>query len=317
MSIFSKIVGTGSYLPKKIVTNADLSKIVDTSDEWIKTRTGILERHYADENQNTSDLAFEAAKEALLSAKIDAKDISAIIVATTTADKTFPSVAIMVQQLLGNKTAYAFDVQAVCAGFIYAITVADSLIKSGSAKNVLVIGADKMSKIIDFKDRATCVLFGDGAGAVILSATDKNPNDGNSGILGSELFSDGGYLDILYCDRGDYIQMKGQELFKHAVEKLSSAVEKVLIKTGIKQDEIDWVVPHQANIRIIQMVSKKLNLSDEKVVKTVEKHANTSAASIPLALDTAVKDGRIKEKDIVVMEAIGGGLAWGATIVRF
>ncbi len=317
------ITGTGSYLPEKIITNDDLAKTLQTSDDWIKQRTGIGKRHVVADGQKTSDIGFEAAKKALESVAMDPQEIDCIIVATTTPDDTFPATATKVQALLGAVNAFAFDVQAVCAGFVYGLDVGDALIKSGKADKVLVIGAESFSRILDWNDRTTAVLFGDGAGAVVLEATQTSKVT-DWGILGSVLYSDGRLRDILYVDGGvsstrttGFVRMEGKEVFRHAVEKLSSATQAVLDQAGLVADDIDWLVPHQANIRIIDSMQKKLNLASEKVICTVSEHANTSAASIPLALDIAVRDGRIKQGDIVAFEAIGGGLAWGAAVARF
>lgn len=315
------MTSVGSYLPSKIVTNDDLTKWVDTSDEWIKQRTGIAQRHMVAEGELTSDLAFHAAKDALSHASLTGSDIDVIIVATTTADDTFPATATKVQHRLGATNAFAFDVQAVCAGFVYALTVAESLLLCGKAKRALVIGAESFTKLLDWEDRSTCVLFGDGAGAVILES-ENAPED--YGILASALHSDGAYRDILYVDGGPsatgdvgHVRMSGQDVFRHAVDKLSTVMQEVLDKAGICAEEVDWLVPHQANIRIINGMQRKFGLSSDRVVRTVDKHANTSAASIPLALSEAVHDGRIKSGDLLALEAIGGGLAWGGSLVRY
>lgn len=307
-------------MPEKILTNKDLEKIVETTDEWILERTGIKKRHIAAENEMTADLAANAAKQALLAANINPDSIDLIIVATTTPENTFPSTATKVQAILGAKNAAAFDVQAVCSGFIYALNIADNFIKTGQTKRALVIGADVLTRILDWKDRGTCVLFGDGAGAVILEGTSEK----GRGILTSSLYSDGTTRDILYVDGGvastktaGVIKMLGQEVFKMAVTKLAECVETSLKKVNLTTKDIDWLVPHQANIRILQSTAKKLSIPIEKVVITVENHANTSAASIPLALDVAVRDGRIKKGNIVALEAIGAGMTWGASIVKW
>lgn len=316
----SKIVSSGSYLPKKILTNYDLEKIVETSNDWIIERTGIKQRHIAAENELTSDISVSAAKSALEAAKLSAEDIDLIIVATTTPDLTFPSTATTVQAKLGAKNAFAFDVQAVCAGFVYAVNVADNFIKTGQVKNALVIGADILSRIVDWKDRNTCVLFGDGAGAIILTATENQ----NEGILSCGLYSDGTLNSILNTNGGvssnqkaGFIQMQGKEVFKHAVDKMAKSVVDALKKVDLEISDIDLLIPHQANARILNAVAKKLELPEEKVIMTVPDHANTSAASIPLALDFAMKNNKIKKDDLVVFEALGGGLTWGAVIVRF
>lgn len=316
-SINSRILSCDSYLPKKIVTNFDLEKSVDTNDAWIVERTGIKERHIAGEDELTSDMAYISAKGAINKAGLKPADIDLIIVATTTPDRTFPSTATAVQHKLGIKTGFAFDIQAVCSGFIYALTVADKFIKTGQVKNAVIIGAETLSKIVDWTDRNTCVLFGDGAGAVVLSASDDD-----SGILVTSLYSDGSYSDILNTSGGPgisgtsgYIQMAGKEVFKHAVEKMSSCVVDSLKKAKLEVKDIDWLIPHQANARILSAVAKRIGLSEEKVVITVQNHANTSAASIPLALNSVID--KIKKGDIVVMEALGGGLTWGSIVIKW
>ena len=314
------MVGVGGCLPARLVSNDELAKTVDTSDEWIQQRTGIKQR-YLVEDERTSDLAVGAARQALEHAGLSADDIDIIVLATTTPNDTFPSTASVVQKDLGAFNAFAFDIQAVCAGFVYALGVAESLLKTGQGKRALVIGAESFSKLLDWDDRTTCVLFGDGAGAVILEA---GAPVYDWGVLSSVLRSDGRYRDILYVDGGPsetgtvgHVRMKGPDVFKHAVEKLSSALDEALRKAGKTPDEIDWLVPHQANLRIINGMQKKLGLDPQKVVRTVSEHANTSAASIPLALNTAVRDGRIQSGHVLAFEAIGGGLSWGASIVRF
>lgn len=314
----SHIISTGSYLPERILTNKGLEDIVDTSDEWITQRSGIKERRIAGDDQTTSDMAAQAALQALSSAEISAEDIDGIIVATTTPDKTFPSVAVMVQQKIGAPAGIALDVQAVCTGFVYALSVADNFIKSGQLKRVLVIGAEKMSSILNWEDRTTCVLFGDGAGAVILEAKEEE-----GGILSTHLFADGKYQDILYTDGGvsssgeiGTIVMQGKEVFRHAVTLMASAVNTALDHNNMSADDIDWLVPHQANIRIIESTAKKLSMPMEKVVVTVAKHGNTSAASIPLAFDEAVRSGQIQKGQTVLFEALGGGLTWGSALVK-
>ena len=316
------MVGAGSYLPSHVMTNDDLSEFVETDDNWIKQRTGICQRHIVAEGEKTSDLAVHAAQRALKNARLSAADIDIIIIATTTPDDTFPSTASVVQHKLKAYQAFAFDVQAVCAGFVYGLGVGDSLIKSGQGQRALIIGAESFTKLLNWKDRTTCVLFGDGAGAVILEASDDAPQDW--GVLSTVLHTDGRYRDILYVDGGPsttgtvgHVKMKGQDVFKHAVEKLSSAMNEVIQKTGHQPDDIDWLIPHQANIRIIDGMQRKLGLPAERVVRCVDKHANTSAASIPLALTEAVSDGRVKAGDLLAFEAIGGGLSWGASLVRF
>ncbi len=316
---YSVIKGTGSYLPANIVSNKDLEKTIETSDEWIFTRTGIRQRHLANSDENVSYMAAKAGQKAIANSGLTNKDIDLVIVATTTPDKIFPATAVITQSLLGIKGGAAFDVQAVCAGFIYAISIADSLIKTGNAKNILVIGAEKMSSIVDWNDRTTSILFGDGAGAIVLSQSNNN----KAGIVGFELCSDGDYKDILYADGKNANQqasgkliMNGREVFKHAIEKMGNSLLSLLSKTGIKISEIDWFVPHQANIRIIDALIQRLELPVEKVVRTVDIHANTSAASIPLALDNAISSGNIKKGDMVAIAAIGGGLSWGSCIFR-
>ena len=315
------MTGVGAYLPEKIITNEDLTQWVDTSDEWIKQRTGIAQRHMVADGELTSNLAINAANEALNHAGVTASDIDLIVVATTTPDDTFPSTATKVQHKLGANKAFAFDVQAVCAGFVYALSVAESMMIAQKAKKALVIGAESFTKLLDWNDRGTCVLFGDGAGAVVLEA-EEAPD--NYGILASSLHSDGAYRDILYVDGGPsvngevgHVRMEGQDVFRHAVDKLASVMQEVLDQAGIAADEVDWLVPHQANIRIINGMQRKFGLSSERVVRTVDQHANTSAASIPLALSQAVHDGRIQPGDLLALEAIGGGLAWGGALVRF
>ncbi|MCE7885938.1 MAG: ketoacyl-ACP synthase III [Alphaproteobacteria bacterium PRO2] len=312
MSITAVIRATGGYLPKKIVTNADLEKMVDTSDEWIVKRTGIKERRLAEAHETTGTMAIEAAKQALANAKLEGKDIDTVIVATTTPDKKFPAVAVNVQQALGIPRGPAFDVQAVCTGFVYALGIANSFIQTGVSKRVLVIGAEKMSGIVDWNDRTTCVLFADGAGAAILEANTKN--DGR-GVVSTHLYADGRFQDLLYAD--PLIVMEGREVFKNAVQFMADVVEEVLAKNNLKPEDISLLVPHQANIRIIEATAKKLNLSMDKVVTTVDRHGNTSAASIPLALHEAMEGGRIKPGDLVLLEGMGGGLTWGALLVRF
>ncbi|MFT6075111.1 MAG: 3-oxoacyl-[acyl-carrier-protein] synthase-3 [Yoonia sp.] len=317
------VKGVGHYLPERVVPNAEFEKTLETSDEWIKSRSGIAQRHFAAEGQTTSDLASNAAKAALMMANMKGSDIDAIIVATSTADLTFPSVATMVQNAISNTTGYAFDVQAVCAGFVYALSNANALIASGQADRVLVIGAETFSRIMDWTDRATCVLFGDGAGALILEAEDGTGKATDRGILSVDLNSDGRYKDLLYVDGGvstqnsGMLRMQGKELFRHAVEKLAQTADAALEKVGLTADDVDWIVPHQANIRIIQSTAKKLGVGMDRVVVTVQDHGNTSAASIPLALSVGVANGQIKQGDLVVTEAIGGGLAWGAVVIRW
>ncbi|PUE53317.1 beta-ketoacyl-ACP synthase III [Limnohabitans parvus] len=325
MRIYSRIIGTGSYLPEKRLTNADLAaelaqQGVETSDDWIVERTGIRARHFAADNQGCSDLATEAARKALNAAGLAASDIDLIIVGTSTPDMVFPSVATMVQHKLGTAGCPAFDVQAVCSGFIYALTIADAMIQTGSAKRALVIGAEIFSRILDFKDRTTCVLFGDGAGAVILEASDQ------PGILATDLHADGKYKDILcvpgHVNRGGILgdpvlKMDGQAVFKLAVGVLEETARASLAKANLTDADIDWLIPHQANIRIMQSTAKKLKMSPDKVVVTVDQHGNTSAASIPLALDTAVRDGRIQRGQTLMLEGVGGGFTWGSVLLRY
>ena len=320
----SVIKGCGSYLPEKVLTNHDLSKIVDTSDEWISERTGIHQRHIAADDEYTSDLGLVAARRALEDADIPASDVDLIILATSTPDQTFPATATTIQAELGIHEGAAFDVQAVCSGFVYALATADSFLKSGQHKCALVIGSETFSRILDWTDRGTCVLFGDGAGAVVVCAEEAGETPENEGIIASRLRSDGRYRDKLYVDGGPsttqsagYLRMNGREVFRHAVSKISGVIEETLEIAGLDVEEIDWFVPHQANKRILDGTARKIGLLPEKIVITVDKHGNTSAASIPLALDIAVKDGRIKKGDLVLMEAMGGGFTWGAVLVRW
>ena len=315
---YSRIAGTGSYLPEKILTNAELESMVDTTDEWIFTRTGIRERHIAAEGEFTSDLAFQAAHKAIQAAGIKAQEIDLIIVATTTPDRIFPSSACLLQDKLGISSCPAFDIQAVCSGFVYAMATADSFIKSGAAKCALVVGADTMSRITDWTDRSNCILWGDGAGAVIMTASDE------PGLISCHLHADGSYADLLHVpgsasnpDGTQTILMEGNPVFKVAVNTLDAIVDETLLANGMQKSDIDWLVPHQANIRILQSTAKKLGMSMERVVTTVDKHGNTSAASIPLALDVAVRDGRIKRGEILLMEAFGGGFTWGSVLVKY
>ena len=319
--IRSVITGTGSALPAKCVTNADLAARVDTSDEWIVERTGIRQRYIADDSETTSTLATAAARNALEAAGVDAQEIGLIVLATATPDHTFPATATQVQAALGCGGGVAFDVQAVCSGFLYALATADSLLRNGMATKALVIGSETCSRILDWDDRTTCVLFGDGAGAVVLEAQDVAAD--GPGILASRLHADGQHKDMLYVDGGPSttgtvgkLRMKGREVFRHAVVNLASVLREVLEESGTKAADIDWVVPHQANARILDATARKLDLPAEKVVVTVDRHANTSAASVPLALDTAMRDGRIKPGDLVMFEAMGGGFTWGASLAR-
>jgi 3-oxoacyl-[acyl-carrier-protein] synthase-3 len=311
-------------LPERVVTNEELSKSVETTDEWIRQRTGICQRHIAAEGEFTSHLAIKASQRALDHAGLTASDLDLIVLATATPDQTFPATATRVQSALGMTRGAAFDVQAVCAGFVYGISVADSLIRSGLASTALVIGAETFSRILDWEDRGTCVLFGDGAGAIVLRGEQGTGAPSDRGILANALHSDGRHHDILYVDGGPsstrttgFLRMEGREVFKHAVVNMAAVVGEVLEKAGLEAKDIDWLVPHQANKRIIDGTGRKLGLPPERVVVTVDKHANTSAASIPLALDVAVKDGRIKKGDLLLLEGIGGGLSWGASLVRW
>jgi len=315
---YSRVAGTGSYLPEKILTNADLEAMVDTSDEWIVARTGIKERHIAAAGEYTSDLAYEAAKRAIAAADITPQDIDLILVATTTPDRVFPSTACLLQDKLGISKCPAFDLQAVCSGFVYAMATADNFIKAGAAKCVLVVGAETMSRITDWTDRSNCILWGDGAGAVILKA------DSETGILSSHLHADGSYSNLLNVPSGvsqnagsKTIHMEGNPVFKVAVNTLDAIVDETLAANNMEKSEVDWLVPHQANIRILQSTAKKLGMTMDKVVVTVDRHGNTSAASIPLALDVAVRDGRIKRGETVLMEAFGGGFTWGSILMKY
>ncbi|MCY7271014.1 MAG: ketoacyl-ACP synthase III [Sphingomonas bacterium] len=315
----SVIAGVGSALPKRCVTNAELAETVDTTDEWIVERTGIRSRYIADASETTASLATDACRRALAHAGIDASQVGLIVLATATPDQTFPSSATKVQAALGINDCIAFDVHAVCTGFLYALSVADSMLQSGAADTALVIGAETFSRILDWDDRGTCVLFGDGAGALVLRA-----EDGERGILATRLHADGRHNDLLYVDGGPSttgtvgkLRMKGREVFRHAVKNLADVLNEVLAAADLTSADVDWVVPHQANARILDATAKKLGLPPEKVVVTVDRHANTSAASVPLALDTAVRDGRIKRGDLIVLEAMGGGFTWGAAVVRY
>jgi 3-oxoacyl-[acyl-carrier-protein] synthase-3 len=320
----SVFVGCGSYLPERVIDNNEMSKIVDTSDDWIVERTGIRRRHVAAEGENTSDLAYNAACEALKTAGMAASEIDLIVLATATPDETFPATATTVQARLGVYGFPAFDVQAVCTGFIYALAVADNFIKAGQARNVLVIGAETFSRILDWEDRGTCVLFGDGAGAVVLRAEPTSGDRGQRGIMSTHLHADGRHHDMLYVDGGPsstmttgHLRMRGREVFRHAVTNLAAVVKEALDANDMSAEEIDWLVPHQANRRIIDHTAKKLGMPSERVVLTVEEHGNTSAASVPLALVEAVNDGRIKTGDVVLMEAMGGGFTWGSVLARW
>lgn len=321
--IYSRIIGTGGYLPEKVMTNADLEKIVDTSDEWIRERTGIEQRRIAADNQTTCDLAYEASIQALEMAGVQASELDLIIVATTTPDKIFPSTATLLQQRLNNHGAPAFDIQAVCTGFVYALSVADQFMQTGMSKKALVVGAETLSRITNWEDRNTCVLFGDGAGAVVLEASSE------PGILSTHIYADGQYEELLHVPSGPSkkpvtddisertMHMKGNEVFKIAVNTLSSIAKETLEANNISKADLDWLVPHQANLRIIKATAKKLSLSDDQTVITVNKHANTSGASIPLALNEAVRDGRIQRGQTLLLEAFGGGFTWGSALIKY
>ncbi len=325
MSAYSRIIGTGGYLPEKVLSNRDLEEMVDTSDQWIRERTGIVKRHIAAEDETTCDLAEQASRKALEAAGLEAQDLDLIIVATTTPDKIFPSTACLLQQRLGNHGCASFDIQAVCTGFIYALGVADKFIRTGSARNALVVGAETLSRIVDWTDRGTCILFGDGAGAVVLQASEE------PGILSTHLHADGAYEELLHVpggvsrgfelelESGDphYMQMKGNEVFKMAVNTLGRIVDETLAANDLKKSDIDWLVPHQANIRIIKATARKLGMPMDNVVVTVDEHGNTSAASVPLALDTAVRDRRIQRDETLLLEAFGGGFTWGSVLLRY
>lgn len=318
----SVLIGTGSALPAKAVSNAELAETVDTNDEWIVERTGIRQRYIADDTETTGTLATAAAKKALEAAGVEGASIDLIVLATATPNQTFPATATIVQDAIGANGGIAFDVAAVCSGFLYALGVADSMLRSGMAKRALVIGAETFSRILDWEDRATCVLFGDGAGAVVLEARESDAADA-PGILANRLHADGAHNQLLYVDGGasttgtvGKLRMKGREVFRHAVVNLASVVGEVLDEAGLKPADIDWLVPHQANARILEATAKKLHLPPEKVVITVQDHANTSAASVPLALDQAVRDGRIQPGQLVLLEAMGGGFTWGASLIR-
>ena len=321
--MYSRIAGTGRYLPERILTNADLEKMVDTTDEWIRTRTGVERRHIATEEQSTSDLAFEAAKIAMKEAGVTADDIDLLICGTTSPDLLFPNIATLLQDRLGIHNCPAFSIEAACTGFIYALTTADKFIRAGESKCALIIGAEIITKLIDWKDRTTCVLFGDGAGAVVLKPSEE------PGILSCHLGADGQYRDLLYFpigpsknlfnppEGGAYIQMKGNEVFKVAVKTLGAVAEQALEANNISKDELDWLIPHQANIRIIQATAKRLDMPMEKVIMTVQDHGNTSAASVPMALDVGIRDGRIKRGQLLLLEAFGGGFTWGSVLLRY
>ncbi len=322
--IRSVIRGVGAHLPKRIMTNDDISKIVDTTDEWIRERTGIRQRHIAGDDELTSDLGAAAAKQALVRAGIDPVDIDLIVCATATPDRTFPATAVRIQQMLGVTKGAAFDIQAVCSGFVFAMTVADNFLKTGQFRRAIVIGAETFSRILDWTDRGTCVLFGDGAGAVVLEAQPQHNGRDDRGILSTRIRSDGRFEDLLYVDGGPgstksvgHLRMNGREVFRHAVQKISGVIEETLVDTGYAADEIDLYVPHQANQRILDGIAKKLGVDPAKIVVTLDKHGNTSAASIPLALNQAFEDHRLKEGSLVLMEAMGGGFTWGAVLARW
>jgi 3-oxoacyl-[acyl-carrier-protein] synthase III len=321
--IRAAVMGVGHYLPARVVPNAEFEATIDTSDEWIKTRSGIERRHFAADDENTSDLAVKAAQAALADAGLSVDAVDAIVVATSTPDLTFPSVASMVQAKLGMTRGFAFDVQAVCAGFVYALANADALIRAEQAACVLVIGAETFSRLMDWEDRTTSVLFGDGAGAVVLTTMPGTGDASDRGILATDLNSDGRFKDLLYVDGGTstgttgHLRMQGKEVFRHAVEKLAETAHRSLAKAGLGADDVDWIVPHQANIRIIEGTAKKMGVPMDRVVVTVQDHGNTSAASIPLALSVGKANGQIKRGDLIVTEAIGGGLAWGSVVLRW
>lgn len=323
MTTRAVVMGVGHYLPDRIVPNSELEARIDTSDEWIRSRSGIERRHFAAEGQTTSDLAARAARAALDDAGMQADDLDAIILATSTADLTFPSAATMVQAAIGMSRGFAYDVQAVCAGFVFALANADALIRSGQAKRVMVIGAETFSRLMDWSDRTTCVLFGDGAGALILEAAETEGAPSDRGILSTDLHSDGRYRDLLYVDGGSstgttgYLRMQGKEVFRHAVEKLAETAHVALDKAGLSSADVDWIVPHQANLRIISATAQRMQVPMDRVVLTVQDHGNTSAASIPLALSVGKARGQIKRGDLLVTEAIGGGLAWGSVVLRW
>ena len=323
MTIRAVVKGVGHFLPDRIVNNSDFKASLNTSDEWIQARSGIKRRHFVCEGEKTSDMAIIAANAALADAGLQANDLDAIIVATSTADLTFPSTATIVQAGINMTNGFAYDLQAVCAGFVFALSTANAQILSGQANRVMVIGAESFSRLLDWEDRSTCVLFGDGAGAVLLQAEEGDGSSSDRGILSVDLNSDGRLREILYVDGGvstghtGYLRMQGKEVFRHAVEKLAQTAAVAMEKAGVSAEDIDWVVPHQANIRIINGTTKKMGVAPEKVVKTVQDHGNTSAASIPLALSVAKANGKIKDNDLIVTEAIGGGLAWGAIVLRW
>ena len=320
----TQVMGCGAYLPGRVVTNDQLAQKVDTSDEWIRQRTGIRERRVVENGERTSDLGVKAAEAALEMAGMAAEELDLIVCATSTPDETFPATATQIQARLGMTGGAAFDVQAVCTGFIYALAVADNFVRLGQARNALIVGAETFSRILDWTDRSTCVLFGDGAGAVVLRAGDGNSGAQDSGILSTHLYADGRYHDALYVDGGPsstgtvgHLRMEGREVFRHAVVRMAEAVDAALASNGLAPGDIDWLVPHQANLRIIEAMARRLGLPEDRVVVTVDRHANTSAASIPLALSEAVHDQRIRSGDLILMEAMGGGFTWGSALVRW
>ena len=322
--IRSIVKGTGAYLPERVLGNDELARMVETSNEWIFERTGIQRRHIAADDEKTSDLAIAAARAAFSDASMHADDIDLVIVATATPDNTFPATATAVQAALGIERGFAFDIQAVCSGFVYAVATADNFIKAGQVKSALVIGAETFSRILDWQDRTTCVLFGDGAGAMILAAGEGDGTTADRGVLTAHLHSDGRYYDKLYVDGGPsttgtvgHLRMEGREVFRHAVVNIAEAIDEALDATGLTSADIDWFVPHQANRRILDSTARRIGLPPQKVVMTVADHANTSAASVPLALDVAVKDGRIERGDLVLLEAMGGGFTWGSALIRW
>lgn len=322
--VYARIAGTGSYLPEKVLTNDDLAKMVDTSDEWIVSRSGIRERHIAAEGETTGDLAYHASVRALEAAGVSAQELDLIVLGTTTPDLIFPSTACLLQHRLGANGCPAFDVNAACSGFVYALTVADKFIKSGAARTVLVVGSETLSRMVDWTERSSCVLFGDGAGAMVLEAGEGAGNIADHGVLAASLRSDGTHKDKLYVDGGPsttgtvgHLRMEGREVFKHAVGMITDVIEATFSAAGISAEDLDWFVPHQANKRIIDASAKKLGIEERKVVVTVDLHGNTSAASVPLALSVAVADGRIKKGDLVLLEAMGGGFTWGAVLLRW
>ncbi len=322
--IRTKVIGSGAYMPANIVTNDDLAKRVDTSDEWIRERTGIRQRHIVADGEKTADLALAAARAAIQDAGIEVSDLDMVICATTTPDETFPATATIVQSKLGMTRGAAFDLQAVCSGFIYGLSVADNMIRGGQAKTVLLIGAESMSRLLDWSDRTTCVLFGDGAGAVVLQGYEGRGDNADQGILNTRIFSDGRMHDMLYVDGGPsstqttgHLRMQGKEVFRHAVTNIAAAITASADAAGVAVADIDWFVPHQANQRILDGTGRKLGIPGEKVISTVALHGNTSAASVPLALETAVRDGRIKRGDLILLEAMGGGFTWGAALIRW